>query len=123
MTSETTEEKLDRLIRSLIVKTESKSVRWAVTANEHAYRVLLVSATLNLIRKEGYDPERDTPYVDRTLELVNSKGKLIEEYNSITHPSEISLDTLFRLARRSAFQTDENLDSILNELDEEDIPF
>ncbi len=115
-------DKMQRLIALMISRTEDQSAQWSDTADENTFRLASPSANIRITKDEGFDHENECEYVNRSLEILNERGRLIEEYVPQGKTEEGDFDKLFVLARRSAYKTDKVLDALIDEF-AEDIPF
>lgn len=105
------------LLHLLSRGTQDKSLQWQATADEDAFRLVSQSANIRLIRSETYDQELMQVYLARKLQILNDKGRLIEEYSPSTAQDMADFDELFTQARRSACKTDDVLRKLKSELE------
>lgn len=120
--NQTIDDKVRFLIDALISNSHFNLLDWQSTNDEHTFRLTRTAANLRLYRREHFDPEMEDTSVTRYLEVVNDKGRVIEEYFPNTPEEFHKFDRLFGMARRSAYKTDQVLDKLIEEIDE-DIPF
>ena len=119
-------ERMDGLMRLLASGTSRKSLQWQVTADEDAFRLASAAGNVRIVRVEGFDRDAEETCVDRTLCVLNERGRTIEEYHPESAAERGLFDDLFVLARRSASNSDEVLDKLIGELQakiKEDQPF
>ena len=97
--------------------TSSKFLSWEATADDNTFRLSTPTANIRITQQDGFDQEVMEPYVSRSLQILNSKGRVIEEhYYPTSSSSGPSFDNLFVLARRSAYDTDKVLDQLLADI-------
>jgi hypothetical protein len=109
------EQRIKELIKLLVRATCDKSLYWHTTADENTFRLVSPTGNIRLTRSEGFDQEMQ-PYVSRSLSILNDKGRVIEEYFPSGAADCGDFDELFKLARRSAYRTDEVLERIMDEI-------
>ncbi len=109
-------EKIERLINVLYNKTANHSVQWAVTSEEDAFRLPSDAANVRIERKEIFNQDHGEMYTKRVLEIFNKQGRLVDDYSPQSALEEKYFDDLFSLARRSAHNTDDLLDQLLDEI-------
>jgi hypothetical protein len=108
----TTEQRLSALVIKLKEATLAESITWEATADEDAFRLSIPTANVRITMRDGFDQERGESYVSRSVQVLNDKGRVIEDY-SPKPPFPDGFDELFKLARRSAYNTDRVLDQLL----------
>ena len=109
--------KLSHLITTLINKTKEGKVSWSPTINDDEFLAGFSRYVVSI--KVGYDNEfrQERPF--RTLILSNQDGRTIDakvEYDTDSSDYE-ELGELFMVARRSAYNAEESLNSLLQELE------
>ena len=109
--------KLSHLITTLINKTKEGKVSWSPTINDDEFLAGFSRYVVSI--KVGYDNEfrQERPF--RTLILSNQDGRTIDakvEYATDSSDYE-ELGELFMVARRSAYNAEESLNSLLQELE------
>ena len=120
------DDKLSLLVGALLQKTGEGKVSWKPTVNDGeflaGFKRYVVSIRQDSLRFEG-EPSQEHLI---ELSLLNRAGKVMEEWassaqGSISGPSLSDdyeyLYELFKLARRSAYNVEEGLDSLLKELE------
>ncbi|HEX3151714.1 MAG TPA: hypothetical protein VHR66_26820 [Gemmataceae bacterium] len=108
--------KLEELVQMLTERTRQKQVQWQVTADEETFRLASNSGNVRVTRHEGFDQESMESYVYRTLQILNDRGRVIEEYSPKSPDRFAVFDELFTHARRSAYKTEDVLDQLMMEL-------
>ncbi len=111
-----TEQRIKQLIEMLVRGTKRNLLKWQVTADEDAFRLTSTAANVRIWRTEGYDGEAQQSYVSRRVSVLNDKGRVIEEWDPEMQGEQQEFDELFTSARRSAYQTDDVLDKLMNDL-------
>ena len=109
------DEKLARLTAALLDKTQAEKVIWEPTASENVYLANFSKYAVS-VRLVPYD-ETIPDYV---LSLLNEDGVDIETKTARRKGEENyeELEQLFNLARRSAYNVEEGIDTILEALEE-----
>lgn len=113
------EEKLSRLIVALIEKTESGKVTWNKTVSMNRY---LANFSQNAISIKRFPSELEEDRTHYIFSLLNGDGEEIEsKYTEWPgrRTDYRNLEKLFNLARRSAQNVEENIDSLLQTLEQE----
>ena len=112
----TRQDRMSHLVKALIDKTGEGKVSWEPTVSDEKFLAgfskYVVSVEVGF--EDGFRQER--PY--RTLSLLNNNGKTVDakvEYDIDSSDYE-ELGELFMLARRSAYNAEESLDNLLQEL-------
>jgi hypothetical protein len=111
-----TEQRIKQLIEMLVRGTKRNLLKWQVTADEDAFRLTSAAANVRIWRSEGYDGEAQESYISRRVSVLNDKGRVIEEWDPAMQGEQQEFDELFTSARRSAYQTDDVLDKLMNDL-------
>ena len=111
------ENKLSYLVSTLIQKTREGKVSWNPTINDDEFLAGFSRYVVSI--KLGFADEfrQERPY--RTLGLLNKDGKTIDakiEYDTDSLDYQ-ELGELFVVARRSAHDAEESLNSLLQELE------
>ena len=111
------ENKLSSLVSTLIQKTREGKVSWNPTINDDEFLAGFSRYVVSI--KLGFADEfrQERPY--RTLGLLNKDGKTIDakiEYDTDSLDYQ-ELGELFVVARRSAHDAEESLNSLLQELE------
>ena len=111
------ENKLSYLVSTLIQKTREGKVSWNPTINDDEFLAGFNRYVVSI--KLGFADEfrQERPY--RTLGLLNKDGKTIDakiEYDTDSLDYQ-ELGELFVVARRSAHDAEESLNSLLQELE------
>ena len=121
------DDKLSHLVGALLQKTREGKVSWKPTVNDGeflaGFKRYVVSIRQDSLRFEG-DPSQEHLI---ELSLLNQDGKVMETKASSSGQGSIwgsslsddyeNLHGLFVLARRSAHNVEEGLDSLLKELE------
>ena len=116
MSSEASSRKIERLIQVIADNTANKSLQWATTPDEDAFRLASDTANVQIQKFEVNDDEMEQSLTRRVLEIFNRQGRLVEEYKPRDEIQVKAFDELFDLARRSAYDTDDLLDKLLEEI-------
>ena len=117
--------KIVKLILRLLEKTQNSEINWEETENEEVYQATFPDYSIRIsLRPSGGEN------CDYKLSIYNENGNLVEaiwdnDISSQDLPDAYpKMRSLYDGARSKAMKVDEALDSILNELkDEDDIPF
>ena len=122
------DEKLSHLVGALLQKTGEGKVSWKPTVNDDeflaGFKRYVVSIRQDFLRFED-DPSQQEHLIE--LSLLNQDGKVMETKTSSSEQGSIwgpglsddykNMHELFILARRSAHNVEEGLDSLLKELE------
>jgi len=116
MPSDSSSRKIDQLIKVLSDGTENHTIQWATTADEDAFRFASTTANVLIERYVHRNQVAESTTTRRTLRVLNRQGRLVEEYCPEDSLQVRQFDTLYGLARRSAYKTDDLLDALLMEI-------
>lgn len=109
------DDKLKDLIRAALDKTAAGGLQWAGFGSS-SFRAKIGSGHLNVLRSvdkwdDDASPDQATVY---TVQITDARGRVVAEYEAKIHQDDFKLlDELFRIARRSAFGTDQLIDDML----------
>lgn len=115
-----TDNELRDLLSFLEQGMQQKSLKWKKTPTDTVFRMdLSDEAYVRLIRDDylSEDEEGAGRYI---LQLFNSASDLLDEWSSaeVPQPESTKLAELFRLARRSALDVENQIHQILKKLQE-----
>jgi hypothetical protein len=116
-------EKLATMIRRLDQQTEKGKVPWQKTASPSRFIAVFGDSVVRITQTTVETP--DHSYTKAELSITDAEGNLLEEVDSNDLERwfhDDYLDDLFAAARRYAMGVDKALDSILEELGEEEPP-
>lgn len=119
------DEKVARIIDSLVSMTEDGKLEWKYTNTENSYQLELDAATLVISFSEWVPlSNQDDCY---SLIMYNGTGKPIELVSCSKNddkPDEYSLlSRLYSLSKESTNKKNTTIDKILSELSLKDLPF
>ena len=114
------DEKLDRLTTALLDKAQAGKVAWEPTASENIYLANFSKYAVS-IRMRSYPTATAGVIYHYVLSLLNEDGADIETRTerSAGQGDYDKLERIFNLARRSAYDVEEGLDTILQALEAE----
>lgn len=117
------QERLEQLVRQLMKQTSAGRISWSSTDSENIF--MFSGEKSSVLIEQHLDRDGD-PWT--TLKILNERGtqveELLSEYESdpgsggyrLTSPSQ-NLRDLYSLARSSALEIDEVLDSLFSDLE------
>ena len=111
-----TNERFDELLDLLLSATRTNAVQWQPTADEDAFRLTSATANIRISKFEEMDENSIEPISCWTIDLINDKGRLIEEVSPRALDQIQKFKDLHELARRSAYKTDDVLGTLIGEL-------
>jgi hypothetical protein len=122
-------EKQKRLVEILFRRSREGKVEWQTAIVDNAFQVAFRDNTVE-IRQLGREIEDEYDY---RFTLRNSEGEVAERFTDIELYADVDGEArkqgymmasdLFEMARRKATGADKIIDSILEDLDDDDIPF
>lgn len=102
-------EKFKTLLKELLTRTRSGTIKWGETADDNSYRVKLGAA---LVRVSVWTDENEDAHVGAYL--INPDGKYVD--SEIERVGGPLVDPLWDAARASALNAEELLDEALKNL-------
>lgn len=120
-----TDAKLEKIIELLKNLTEAGRLGWTDTPDEATFRASLESGSVRITKgRTNLFPTSGTAFITTVspvdsylLTILDGNGVPIEEFRPKEQKEVDALDNLYTLARRSALNTDNILDNIIQELD------
>lgn len=124
-------QKIADLVTKIYKKSNDGTIEWEATEKEGTYQLSFSNYSVRIFTKENKNIYDNNQYEDDyILQILNDEGELVEETNDgqlsqlLGEKSFEIMKHLYEIARRQVMGVENALDSILNELiDEDDIPF
>ncbi len=110
------EARIESLVRLLSRGTAQDLLEWEETADEDTFRLVSATGNIRIEKTVRFDDETAQSYPYRCLTILNEKGRTIEEYTPTGATEFYDFDKLFDNARRSAYNTEEILSRIINDI-------
>ena len=119
--------KLATVVIKLRDATRRGKVEWEQTEKEGVFQASYPDFTIRIFTQLTRDPEPDVD-IDYVISIYNSKGVLIESATDIDLKPTMELpfkvmEELYDSARGYALGLEQTLDSIIETLSDEDLPF
>jgi hypothetical protein len=120
-------DKLRTLAQRLSEKTRDNELDWEPTASSDVYQTTLGSYVVKISHVERHPEEGDLI----VIEILNGEGTVIEKFDDEDMATMLGsqkqawnfMEELYNTARRRALGTEQAIDSILEALDDDGIPF
>ncbi|TFV37155.1 hypothetical protein E4K66_20885 [Bradyrhizobium frederickii] len=118
-----------RLIKALFEKTQQGAIDWQESLAPDAFQVSFKDHTVQIARHDG--PTEGSPVL--VLSVLNEEGVMVDRFNDeeLDHEDGTgqrltwfkTMNELHNLALRHARGADKALNAILEELEDDDLPF
>lgn len=113
------EDRINKVIDSLVQGTENKKLNWQGTARETEFIINLKQGSITVDSWANYDPENDVNYEMADISFLNTNGERVETVSFSRHEENEEYRKIYNLhniARRNSLRIDETIDSMLEEI-------
>jgi hypothetical protein len=115
-------EKQMRLVKKLVEMTNAGAIDWKPSLNSNTFQVSFRDNTLRITTK----PSDTTADPDIEIQLLNGNGELVERFTDVDLQNEDNsepakwfknMNSLYKVAQRTALGAEKILDEIISDLD------
>ena len=117
--------KLAILVNKLADKTTDHKINWEETARGDSFQVSFPEYSIII---DTCESETESGQIDYRIAILNNEGRIIEsavdpDFKDYIEDPYLIMKDMYETARRQTLGVEDALDSILEKLDEDDIPF
>jgi hypothetical protein len=116
-------------VQALVDRTNKGHVHWARTVDEGVFQASFPGYSVKVAKESQYDPEDQSTSYYHVIRIYDKDGSLVEEILVYQlnkrgwKEAHESVARLYEAARREAMGVEQALDTLLKELEKEDLPF